>query len=181
MKLKNFIILGGMLLGTLFMIISCEDPVNGIDGKDGVDGVDGVDGNDGADGNDITNFSTVAKVAFGDGVTEISAYDSTTKTVFSTNSEAKEVEVIDISNVSSPEIKAPIDITAFGGNVNSVACKNGYLAMAIEAANSTENGKVIIFKTDNLAAPYAEITAGALPDMVTFTPDGKYVLSANEG
>ncbi|WP_298781948.1 choice-of-anchor I family protein [uncultured Polaribacter sp.] len=126
-------------------------------------------------------FSTLAKISLGDGVPEISAFDSKTKTIFSTNSEAREVDVIDISNLSSPQIKSAIDITAYGGNVNSVACKNGYLAIAVEAEEATNNGKIVTFKTDDLSTPYTQITAGALPDMVTFTPDGKYIIAANEG
>lgn len=55
------------------------------------------------------------------------------------------------------------------------------MAIAVEADPATDNGKVVVFKTDDLTTPYANVTAGALPDMVTFTPDGKYILSANEG
>ncbi|SED17194.1 hypothetical protein SAMN04489761_4505 [Tenacibaculum sp. MAR_2009_124] len=181
MNLKNVKIWGIVLIGTTFLCTSCQDGINGVDGINGTDGVNGNDGNDGADGKDVTYFSTVAKIALGDGITEISAYDAATKTIFSTNSEAKEVEVIDISNINSPQIKTAIDVTTFGGNVNSVASNNGYLAIAVEAVTKTDNGKVVIFKTDNLTSPYAEISAGALPDMVTFTPDGKYILAANEG
>lgn len=165
MKLKKLSSI--VLFGTLALMTSCAE--------------DGVNGKDGVDGEGISYFSTLAKVPFGDGVPEISAYDAATKTVFSTNSEAKEVEVVDISDVNNPEIKSPIDITLYGGNVNSVACKNGFLAIAVEAENKQADGNVVIFKTDNLTTPYTNITAGALPDMVTFTPDGKYILSANEG
>ncbi|MFD2725371.1 choice-of-anchor I family protein [Hyunsoonleella rubra] len=165
MKLKNvFKLFSIALLGTFTVFTSC--------GEDGADGEDGMD---------VTSFAKVAKVVFGDGVPEISAYDAQTQTVFSTNSEAKEVEVIDISDVGNPEMKMSIDVTAYGGNVNSVACKNGYLAIAIEAEDKQANGNVVVFKTDDLLTPYADVTAGALPDMVTFTPDGKYILSANEG
>jgi len=181
MKLISLKNLGKVLLGTLVVLTSCQDGTNGLDGINGKDGADGANGTDGTNGMDVTYFSTVAKVALGDGVTEISAYDPATQTIFSTNSDAKEVEVIDLTDVSSPQIKAAIDVTTFGGNVNSVATYNGFLAIAVEASTATDNGKVIIFKTDNLTTPYAEITAGALPDMVTFSPDGKYVLAANEG
>ncbi|GAA4236386.1 hypothetical protein GCM10022291_20600 [Postechiella marina] len=186
MKLKQlFKVFCLVLIGAFTVLTSCaDDGINGTDGLDGTNGQDGADGADGANGEngkDVTYFSTIAMVALGDGVAEISAYDAVTKTVFSTNAEAKEVEVIDISTVSTPEIKAAIDVTAYGGNVNSVASKNGFLAIAIEADVKQDNGKVVVFKTDNLTTPYANITAGALPDMVTFTPDGKYILCANEG
>lgn len=180
MKHNNVIkVLSAILLGGFLAFTSCAE--DGVNGQDGIDGQNGADGQDGEKGMDVSYFSTVSKVNFGDGVPEISAYDPETKTIFSTNSEAKEVEVINISDIDNPEIETPIDITLYGGNVNSVASKNGFLAIAIEAEEATDNGKVVIFETTNLTTPYANITAGALPDMVTFTPDGKYVLSANEG
>lgn len=183
MKLNK--LLGSVVLGTTLVFLSCsEDGINGVNGVNGVDGVDGINGADGIDGingSDATLFSTVARVSLGDGVPEIAAFDSATNTVFATNSEAKEVEVIDLSDLNNPTLKNAIDVTAYGGNVNSVATKNGFLAIAVEADKATDDGKVVIFKTDNLTTPYAQITAGALPDMVTFTPDGKYVLAANEG
>ncbi len=177
MKFKTLLTIA--TLATITLVTSCSE--DGQDGLNGLNGADGIAGENGKDGQDVTLFVTASKVFFDSGEAEISAYDATTKRVFSTNSSEKQVEVIDISNVNTPEIKSPIDITAFGGNVNSVACKNGFLAIAVEADEATDNGKVVLFKTDNLTTPYGEITAGALPDMVTFTPDGKYVLSANEG
>lgn len=183
MKLKK--LSHNIVLATAIVLFSCgEDGVDGIDGTNGADGANGangLNGLNGANGKDVTYFSTTAKISLGDGVPEISAYDPATKTIFSTNAEAKEVDVIDISDLDSPQIKTAINVTAFGGNVNSVATKNGYLAIAVEANVKTDNGKVVVFKTDDLTTPYAQITAGALPDMVTFTPDGKYIIAANEG
>lgn len=185
MKLKTTVkYVGIVLLTTSTLLTSCqdgEDGINGADGVNGENGIDGIDGTDGVNGKDITFFATQSRIALGDGVAEISAYDAQTQHVFSTNAEAKEVEVINIANPKQPQIQAPIDITAYGGNVNSVACSNGFLAIAVEAQEATENGKIILFKTNNLTTPYLQATAGALPDMVTFTPDGKYVLAANEG
>lgn len=189
MKFNNLTtLIKPILLSTVLILAACSEDgidgangINGTNGKDGVNRTDGTDGTNGSNGSDVTFFSTAARVNLGDGVPEISAFDTTTKTIFATNSEAKEVDVINLSNVTSPLLKNAIDITAFGGNVNSVACKNGLLAIAVEAEEATNNGKVVIFKTDNLNSPLAQITAGALPDMVTFTPDGKYILAANEG
>ena len=173
MKLKKLLDLVSVLPLTCVLLTSCVD--------DGVDGKNGIDGLDGQSETKQAFFSTTSKIAFGDGVPEISAYDANTKTIFSTNADAKQVEVIDISNPEIPVIKSAIDVTLYGGNVNSIACKNGFLAIAIEAATATNNGNVVIFETDNLTVPYANITAGALPDMVTFTPNGEYIIAANEG
>lgn len=78
-----------------------------------------------------TNFKKVSDINVSDqGVPEISAFDKKTKLVFSTNTEGKKVEVIDISDINNPKLKTAIDITPFGGNLNSVAVKDGLLATA---------------------------------------------------
>ncbi len=130
-----------------------------------------------------TNFIEISSTVISNqGVPEISAYDKATKQIFSTNAEARKLEVIDISDITNPKLKTAIDISSFGGNLNSVAVKNGLVAIAIEGKNKTTSlGKIVVFKTDNLVTPYINTEAGFLPDMVTFSPDGKYILSANEG
>ena len=130
-----------------------------------------------------TEFIRISSITLPNaGVPEISAYDSVIKQVFSTNAEAKTVEVIDISDVENPKLVSSIDITPYGGNVNSVAVKNGKLAIAIEGNDSAADlGRVVIFNTNDLITPVINLEAGYLPDMVTFSPDGKYILSANEG
>ena len=70
--------------------------------------------------------------------------------------------------------------TGFGG-VNSVAVSGGNLAIALGADDKTQPGTVQIFDTGNLATPSRSVTVGALPDMLTFTPDGRKILVANEG
>jgi DNA-binding beta-propeller fold protein YncE len=44
----------------------------------------------------------------------------------------------------------------------------------------TDNGSIAILNTTTLAE-VKRITVGALPDMATFSPDGNYIISANEG
>lgn len=130
-----------------------------------------------------TNFNKIADIAMSEqGVPEISAYDAITQQVFSTNTEAKKVEVIDISDIDNPQLKTAIDITPFGGNLNSVATHNRLLAIAIEGNDKVVNlGRIVFFYTNNLTTPVINVEAGFLPDMVTFSPDGKYILAANEG
>ncbi|MCC6186068.1 MAG: choice-of-anchor I family protein, partial [Chitinophagaceae bacterium] len=73
-----------------------------------------------------------------------------------------------------------IDISPYGSGVNSVvALKNGYIAAAIEATVIQDSGKVVFFTTAGVYAK--QVTVGALPDMITMTPDGKKVLVAGEG
>tara|TARA_R110002110_G_scaffold186258_4_gene393319 strand:- start:284 stop:1834 length:1551 start_codon:yes stop_codon:yes gene_type:complete len=74
----------------------------------------------------------------------------------------------------------PLDTGRFDG-VNSVAVKNGKVAIAAAASNVQQNGAVLMYDTSNLAAAPTEITVGANPDMVTFAQNGTKLLVANEG
>ena len=113
---------------------------------------------------------------------EISAYDPTTKRLFVTNSATSSVDIIDISDPTAPFKVGSIDTTAAGagaGSPNSVAVKNGLVAVAIQNQDKTANGYVGFY--DAAGVLQHTTTVGALPDMVTFTHDGARVLVANEG
>ncbi len=151
------------------MLTSCDD---GNDGAQGGQGPAGVNA-------ETDFFTTATQFQIPNGVPEISAYDPTTQTIFSSLGDT--VEAISIADINNPSVIRSIDISTFGGGSNSVAVKNGLLAIAVEADPATDPGKIVIFETSNLDTPIQQITAGALPDMVTFTPDGKYIIAANEG
>ncbi|RXK62703.1 alkaline phosphatase [Lacibacter luteus] len=130
-----------------------------------------------------TTFNEVGSINVGGaGAAEISAYDAATKKLFVVNNSAgnNRIEVLDISNPAAPVITGNINIAVYGGFVNSVAVSDGKLAAAIEATDKVSAGKVAVFNTTTHAA-IAAVTVGSLPDMVTFTPDGKFILTANEG
>jgi Ca2+-binding RTX toxin-like protein len=116
---------------------------------------------------------------FDEGAAEISAYEPTTKRLFVVNGSSETIDVLDLSNPTNPTKLFAIDITPFGASPNSVAVKNGIVAVAIEADPSTEPGTVAFFDADG--TPLNSVTVGALPDMLTFTPDGTKILVANEG
>lgn len=108
---------------------------------------------------------------------EIPAFDPITQRTFVVNG-TNLLDVLDISHPSNPALFKTIDLSAFG-TANSVAVKNGLVAVAIENANKQAPGTVAFFDIDGnfLSA----VTVGSLPDMLTFTPDGKKILVANEG
>jgi UDP-2,3-diacylglucosamine pyrophosphatase LpxH len=110
---------------------------------------------------------------------EISAYDPATQTLFVVNGEDNVVDMLDISDPSAPVHIDIIDISPYGAAPNSVAVSCGLVAVAVEAQNPQDNGQVALFNTSGEFLK--SFTAGALPDMVTFTPDGRYILTANEG
>jgi hypothetical protein len=66
------------------------------------------------------------------------------------------------------------------GAANSVDSRFGILAVAVEAKPRQDDGWVAFYSTLTLEL-LAVVPAGALPDMVTFSGSGRYVLTANEG
>ncbi|AWG22333.1 alkaline phosphatase [Flavobacterium faecale] len=158
------------LLAALFMAVGCE--------KDTIDNnVESVVNEDAA------TFAEIGTIAIGgEGAAEISAYDETTKRLFTVNNSAtNQIDVVDLSNPASPKKVAVINLAPYNGASNSVATHDGTLAVALESTiDKQANGKVVVFKTSDYSL-IKEITVGALPDMVTFSPDGKYIMSANEG
>lgn len=111
---------------------------------------------------------------------EIATYDSSSKKLFVTNAVTDSIDILDITNPATPTRIGGIDISPYGSGVNSVvALKNGYIAAAIEATVIQDSGKVVFFTTAGAFAK--QVTVGALPDMITMTPDGKKVLVAGEG
>lgn len=115
----------------------------------------------------------------GSGAAEIVAYDSSTKQLYLVNNKGS-FEIVSLANPAMPQPVRTVDLTSFGAAANSIAVKNGVVAVAIEATTKQNPGVVAFF---NLAGDYLnqQMTVGALPDMLTFTPDGRYLLVANEG
>ncbi|ACB52364.1 alkaline phosphatase [Crocosphaera subtropica ATCC 51142] len=114
---------------------------------------------------------------FDEGSAEIPAYDPLSGRVFVVNGFANELTVLDINNPRNPIALSPISLT--GGGVNSVAVKNGVVAVAEQATIKTDPGMVSFYNTDGLFLN--SVMVGALPDMLDFTPDGSKILVANEG
>lgn len=118
---------------------------------------------------------------FGQSAAEITAYDATTKRLFVVNAQKGLVDVLDVSKPESPvhltELSAR-DILP-ESEVNSVSVHNGIVALAVQAKNKTDPGLVAFFSSQDLKF-ISKVAVGSLPDMVTFSPDGKTVLVANE-
>jgi hypothetical protein len=110
---------------------------------------------------------------------EVVAFDPITKRAFFTSAGPNTLTIIDLTEPSSPILVSELDLSTYGAGPNSVAVANGIVAVAVEADPKTDPGKVIFFDTDGTYQ--AEVTVGVLPDMITFSPDGSMVLTANEG
>ncbi|MDF9800344.1 hypothetical protein OKW21_005607 [Catalinimonas alkaloidigena] len=129
-----------------------------------------------------SKFKEIGSITLGgEGAAEISAYDAETTQLFVVNNDGESrIDVVDLEDPTQPVLLKSIDITPFGAGVNSVAVSDGLLAAAIEADPAQAEGKIVFFDTQT-CAEVTQANVGALPDMVIFSPDGQYALSANEG
>lgn len=127
----------------------------------------------------LTPISTYETDIFDEGAAEIVAYDSTKQRLFVVNGANNTINVLNISNPTNPVALAPIDISPFGAGANSVDVFNNIVAVAVENENTQAAGTVAFFNVDGEFLKSVKV--GALPDMLTFTPDGQKVLVANEG
>ena len=112
---------------------------------------------------------------------EISAFDKASDRLFTTSSAG--LQVIDLSNPAAPALITTVDFTTLGfatTDITSVAVKNGIVAVALPNADKALPGKVVFLNAADHTL-LGSVDVGALPDMLTFTPDGKKVLVANEG
>ncbi|WP_397532709.1 choice-of-anchor I family protein, partial [Roseateles sp.] len=114
------------------------------------------------------------------GAAEITAYDASSKRLFIVNGANGTLDVVDLSDPAQPKRISTINVSALGGAVNSVAVHDGLVAVAIEAQPKTSPGTVAFYNAADLRL-LGSVKVGAQPDMLTFTPDGKMVLVANEG
>ena len=120
-------------------------------------------------------------------ITEIVAYDPASKLMYTAAGTDGGINVIDVSNPAAPTLSTvqggTISITAILAgytDVNSVSIKNGVLAAAVANSDGTQPGRVFFFNAAT-GEHLGNVASGVLPDMLTFTPDGKKVLVANEG
>jgi DNA-binding beta-propeller fold protein YncE len=124
---------------------------------------------------------------------EIVQFHAATQRAFVVNAKAGVADVLDLSDPAAPVklfslqtagVRAADGSTVPASAVaNSVAVRaDGLLALAVEADPKTDEGWVVFFDAagDGTSALGA-VRVGALPDMVTFSPDGSTVLVANEG
>ena len=124
----------------------------------------------------------------GEGAAEIVSFDDSVGKAFVVNAKAGTVDVLVLGKDGSlPDAAASftIDVTMASntlrlGNANSVDAQDGILAVAIENDDKQANGVVAFYRTDNYDL-LNTVEVGALPDMVKFTPNGRFVVVANEG
>lgn len=130
---------------------------------------------------DPASFKETAMIDLGgEFASEISAYDPSTKKLFVVSNDGG--TKVDVVNLSAYPTLTKLQTLTFPNNagINSVTVSNGLLAIALNGLTGQANGDIVVLKTTTLEE-VKKISVGAMPDMVTFSPDGNYIISANEG
>lgn len=136
---------------------------------------------------------------FDEGQAEIVAYHQASRSILLINANAKTVDVLDVSTLTSTELADSLtasnltrtqqidvgaDVTAIAsGGINSVAVYGSLVAVAVENDDKQQPGAAAFYSIDNAGQMsfIKSVAAGALPDNVVFSHDGQYALVANEG
>jgi hypothetical protein len=74
---------------------------------------------------------------------EIVAHDPATQRLFVNNGANNRIDVLGISNPTNPTLLFSIALSSYGASCNSVAVKNGIVAVAVQNATKTSNGKAV--------------------------------------
>lgn len=122
------------------------------------------------------------------GVAEIVTYNKDDKVFYVVSGVTQSIDLVKINSDGSTECKKRINIgdVLKGQDINvgdmtslSYSDEKKLLAVAVQNSDYDKNGHIVILDKDgNYKEAYE---CGVQPDMVTFTKDGKYIISADEG
>ncbi|MGN1130567.1 MAG: choice-of-anchor I domain-containing protein, partial [Ruminococcus sp.] len=128
------------------------------------------------------------------GVMEIVDYNAKTGWAYSVNGQSGCLTAIPVKDIDSNssfngtdiDIKALVEAEGFVyGDMTSVAVSpdGAALAVAIQSEDYSAEGKAAVFNCNDDGTIQLKYIAdtGVQPDMVTYTPDGSKIITANEG
>ncbi|MFA9456509.1 choice-of-anchor I family protein [Halalkalibacter sp. AB-rgal2] len=129
---------------------------------------------------------------FNQGGAEIVTFDRYTKQAFIVNGAHYAIDIVDLSTIGDVNLllerKGRIQVSELDlgagfqvGDITSVAIhpSGDFIAFSVPAEPRTDYGRVVLAYPDGKVITHVEV--GALPDMVTFSPNGEMILVANEG
>jgi hypothetical protein len=146
-----------------------------------------------AEGADIavTPIGSHDTAVFDESAAEIVEFYAPANRLFVVNAAAPAVEVLDASDPTAPTPLFDLEIIGVvsedgsvvpaGAIANSVAIRDdGLGVVAVESDVKTDNGWVVFFDAAGEGSALGAVRVGALPDMVTITPNGRRAVVADE-
>jgi Lamin Tail Domain/Secretion system C-terminal sorting domain len=122
----------------------------------------------------IKQLTSYANGAPANNTAEIVAYEAVSKRLFIANSVGDKIDIVDFTNPSTPRAVRSIAVKG----VNSVSAQNGYVVACVEDSIATNPGKLIFM--DSTGQIITQLKVGVLPDMVAISPDGNWIMTADE-
>ena len=152
----------------------------------------------------VGRYSSGGTVTTASLVAEIVAFHPASKSLFvtvDTTAEPSSFARIDISALpttalansttatnltAAPRVNVAASVNGGGftaGGVQSLDVSGNLLAIAVQSSPKTSAGVIAFYSLDSAgtATFLKKVTVGSLPDGVAFSPDGKYLVVANEG
>ena len=135
----------------------------------------------------LSSYSTGNTNADG-GVAEIVKFNEENDCMYLVSGQTQTLDIVKVKEDGSTELVKKIDIAALGsandfsaGDITSVDVNTDrdLVVIAVQHADYTKNGAIVLL--DYEGSFVAKYETGVQPDMVTFTPDGSKILTANEG
>ena len=118
------------------------------------------------------------------GGAEISAFDAKSKRIFVTNGATNQIDIVSIKDPKKPVLFGRINLAKKGvTGIQSVATKDGLVAIAAQVStDKAAPGKIFLADISGKLSPSAPngIVVGSLPDSVHFSPNGQFIVSADE-
>jgi DNA-binding beta-propeller fold protein YncE len=117
---------------------------------------------------------------FDESAAEEAAYDVGSQRLFVVNGGDNTIDVLDMSDPANLTLITQITLSDFGDSVTNVASNGVGILAATVAAEAADGAGAVVFM-DAEGTILGSVEVGALPDHVTFTPDGMRAITANEG
>ncbi|MCA9263748.1 MAG: choice-of-anchor I family protein [Planctomycetales bacterium] len=110
---------------------------------------------------------------------EVIAYHAPSRTLYSVNCHDNAIDMISVADPESPRRTGQVKLGEFGSLPTSVAARKDIIATSVLSQDGREPGRVVLFTPQGEVLEAIQV--GWHPDMVMFTPDGQYLIVANEG
>jgi len=109
---------------------------------------------------------------------EIAAHDPSRQRVWVTDAVNIALQVLDVSDPTTPALVRDVILAPYGEEVTSVDIHGDLVAAVVKRGNA-DRGRLVLLNPGGAVTDV--VKTGWAPDMVTFTPNGRTVLVANEG